>query len=92
MTCLIIFGKKNNISLNLSNFRFTNIEDARIVTSAFKSLTKIPLFQWSQVSKHSEWKPHVDVWFSRFKVSINLFFYYINLFTLLKLLIFFYKF
>ena len=33
----------------------------------------------------------VDVWFSRFKVSINLiFYYYVNSFTLLKLLKYFF--
>jgi hypothetical protein len=49
---------------------------------------EILLFQWSQVSKHPELKPQVDTWFSRFKVSINLniFFYYVNLVSLLKLL------
>jgi len=66
--------EKNNISLNLSNFRFTNIETARTITSIFKSSMEIPLFQWSQVFKHPEWKPQVDAWFSRFKVSINLIF------------------
>jgi hypothetical protein len=51
MTCLIIF-EKTNISLNLSNLRFTNIEVARTITSIFKSSMKISLFQWSQISKH----------------------------------------
>jgi hypothetical protein len=70
MTCLIIFEK--TISFNECNSRFTNIEAARTITSAFKSSMKIPLFQWSHVSKHPEWKPRVNAWFSRFKVSINL--------------------
>jgi hypothetical protein len=78
---------KNNVSLNLSNFRFINIKSARTITSAFKSSMKILLFQWSQVSKHPEWKPQVDAWFLRFKVSTNLnFFYHVNSNTLLKLL------
>jgi len=38
-------------------FRFTNIEAARVISSAFKSLMEIPLFQWSQISKHPEWIP-----------------------------------
>ena len=47
----------NNISLNLSNFRSTNIEVARIIISAFKSSMDILLFQWSWVSKYPEYKP-----------------------------------
>jgi hypothetical protein len=43
MTCLIIFEKI--ISFNECNSRFTNIEAARTITSAFKSSMKIPLFQ-----------------------------------------------
>jgi hypothetical protein len=77
---------KKIISFNECYFRFTNIEVARAITLAFKSLMKIPLFQWSQVFKHPEWKSQVGAWFSRFKVCINLD-------RLLKLLkIFFYKF
>jgi len=70
MACLIIFEKI--ISFNECNSRFTNIEAVRTITSTFKSSMKIPLFQWSHVSKHPEWKPRVNAWFSRFKVSINL--------------------
>jgi hypothetical protein len=55
MTCLIIFEKI--ISFNECNFRFINIEAARTITSTFKSSIEISLFQWSQVSKHPEWKP-----------------------------------
>jgi hypothetical protein len=51
-----------NISLNLSIFSFTNIEIAQVITSAFKSSMEILLFQWSQVSKHPDWKPHVNAW------------------------------
>jgi len=57
-----------------------------MITSAFKSSIEILLFQWIQVSKHPKWKPQVDAWFSRFKVSINLNIFYVNLFSLLKLL------
>jgi hypothetical protein len=51
---------------------FTNIEAAQVITSAFKSSMEILLFQWSQVFKHPNWKPHVDAWLTRFKVSVNL--------------------
>jgi len=47
---------------------------------------EILLFQWSQVSKHPEWKSEVDAWFSMFNVSINLNIFYVNLDRLLKLL------
>ena len=57
--------------LLLFNFRFTNIEAARTITLAFKSSMKIPLFQWSQVSRHPEWKPNIDAWFKRFQVGVN---------------------
>jgi hypothetical protein len=60
------------ILFNECNFRFTNTETARTITSVFKSSMKILLFQWSHVSKHLEWKPQVDAWFSRFRVSIKL--------------------
>jgi hypothetical protein len=62
----------NNISLNLSIFSFTNIEATRIITLSFKSSMEISWFQWSQVSKHPDWKPYVNAWFTRFKVSVNL--------------------
>jgi hypothetical protein len=61
MTSLIIFLKI--ISFNEYNFTFTNIEAARTITSTFKLSMEIVLFQWSQVSKHPEWKPQVDAWF-----------------------------
>lgn len=51
---------------------FTNIEAARTITSAFKSLMEISLFQWSHVSKHSEWKLQVNAWFSRRELMIML--------------------
>jgi hypothetical protein len=60
-----------NILLILFNFRFTNIEVAWTITSAFKSSMEIPLFQWSQVSKLPEWRPNIDPWFRRFQVSVN---------------------
>jgi hypothetical protein len=46
----IIYEQLINILLILFNFRFTNLEAARTITSAFKSSMEIPLFQWSQVS------------------------------------------
>jgi len=59
----IIYEQLINILLILFNFRFTNIEAARTITSAFKSSMEIPLFQWSQVSRHPEWRPNIDTWF-----------------------------
>jgi hypothetical protein len=53
-------------------FRFTNIEAARVISSAIKSSMEIPLFQWSQISRHPEWMPQINVWFNRFEVGINL--------------------
>ncbi|KAJ7002821.1 hypothetical protein NC653_008133 [Populus alba x Populus x berolinensis] len=47
--------------------KFTNIEAARVISSAFKSSMEIPLFQWSQISKHPEWMPQINAWFSRFQ-------------------------
>jgi len=41
-------------------FRFTNIEAVRVITSAFKSLMKILLFQQSQVSRYPNWRPYID--------------------------------
>jgi len=56
----IIYEQLINILLILFNFRFTNIEAAQTITSAFKLLMEIPLFQWSQVSRHPEWRPNID--------------------------------
>jgi hypothetical protein len=53
-------------------FRFTNIEAARVISSAFKLSMEIPLFQWSQISKHPEWMPQINAWFGRFQVGVNL--------------------
>jgi hypothetical protein len=64
----IIYEQLINI---LFNFRFTNIEAAQTITSAFKLLMEIPLFQWSQVSRHPEWRPNIDAWFRRFQVGVN---------------------
>jgi hypothetical protein len=58
--------------LILSIFRFTNIKAARVITSTFKSSIEISLFQWSQISRHPDWKPYIDAWFRRFEVSVNL--------------------
>jgi hypothetical protein len=52
-------------------FRFTNIKVARVITSTFESSMEIPLFQWSQVSKHPDWRPYIDVWFRRFQIGVN---------------------
>jgi hypothetical protein len=41
----IIYEQLINILLILFTFRFTNIEAAQIITSAFKSSMEIPLFQ-----------------------------------------------
>jgi hypothetical protein len=46
---------------------FTNIEAARTITLTFKSSMEIPLFQWSQVSRHPEWKPDIDDGLSDFR-------------------------
>jgi hypothetical protein len=45
-----------------------------------KSFMEVLLFQWSQVFKKLEWKPMIDVWFGKFKVSLylNNFFCYVN--------------
>jgi hypothetical protein len=67
----IIYEQLINILLILFNFRFTNIEAARTITLAFKSSMEIPLFQWSQVSRHPEWRPNIDAWFQRFQVGVN---------------------
>jgi len=56
----IICEQLINISLFIFIFRFTNIEDARVITSAFKSSIEIPLFPWSQVSRHPDWRPIVS--------------------------------
>jgi len=56
----IIYEELINI---LFNFKFTNIEAARTITLAFKSSMEIPLFQWSQVSRHPEWRTNIDAWF-----------------------------
>ena len=67
----IIYEQLINISLIYFIFRFTNIEAARVISSAFKSSMLIPLFQWSQVSKHPKWIPQIDAWFDRFEVGVN---------------------
>jgi hypothetical protein len=72
LTYNIICEQLINISLILFIFRFTNIKVARVITSAFKLSMEIPFFQWSQVSRHSEWRPYIDAWFQRFEVGGNL--------------------
>jgi hypothetical protein len=77
---VLVFVKKNyNIIYEVITiefisfiFRFTNIEAARVISSAFKSSMEIPLFQWSQISKHPEWMPQINAWFNRIEVGINL--------------------
>jgi len=77
---LVFFKKKNyNIIYEVITiefvsfiFRFTNIEAARVISSAFKSSMEIPLFQWSQISKHPKWMPQINAWFDRFEVGVNL--------------------
>ena len=59
----IIYEQLINILLILFNFWFTNIKVARTIISAFKSSMEIPLFQWSQVSKHPKWRPNIYAWF-----------------------------
>ena len=67
----VIFMDEKIISFNECNFKFTNNEVSITITSTFKLLMEIILFQCSQVSKHLEWKPQVNAWFSRIKVNIN---------------------
>jgi hypothetical protein len=71
-----------NISLILLIFRFIKIEPARVITSVFKLLIEIPLFQLSQVCRHPDWKPYIDAWFRRFGVSVNYFLCYIEIIDL----------
>jgi hypothetical protein len=71
----IICEQLINISLILFIFKFTNIEASRVITSAFKSSMEIPLFQWSKVYRHPDWRPYIDAWFRRFEVSVNFKFY-----------------
>jgi hypothetical protein len=44
------------------------------------------LFQWSQVFKNPKWKPMIDVWFGKFRVSIYLKKYHVYLVSLLILM------
>jgi hypothetical protein len=67
----IICEQLINISLILFIFRFTNIEAARVIISTFKSSMEIPLFYWSQVSRHPDWRPYINAWFQRFEVGVN---------------------
>ena len=50
---------------------FTNIEAARVLSSAFKSLMEISLFKLSRVSRYHEWIPNIDAWFDKFEVGVN---------------------
>jgi hypothetical protein len=78
---VLVFLKKTNyniiyevITIEFISFifRFTNIEAARVISSAFESSMEIPLFQWSQISKHPEWMPQINAWFDGFEVGVNL--------------------
>jgi len=78
---VLVFLKKKNyniiykvITIEFISFifRFTNIEATRVISSAFKSSMEIPLFQWSQISKHPEWMPQINAWFDKFEVGVNL--------------------
>jgi hypothetical protein len=40
---------------------------------------EIPLFQWSQISKHPKWMPQINAWFDRFEVGVNYNFQLINI-------------
>ena len=59
------------ILLILFIYEFTNIEATQVITSMFKSSMKILLFQWSQVSRHPNWRPYINAWFQRFDISVN---------------------
>jgi hypothetical protein len=85
---VLVFLKKKNyniiyevITIEFVSFifRFTNIEAARVISSAFKSSMEIPLFQWSQISKHPKWMPQINAWFDRFEVGVNYNFQLINI-------------
>jgi hypothetical protein len=67
---LITFEKL--ILTNEYNFRFINVEVARTIISAMESSMEMSLFQWSQVFKNLEWKPMIDAWFGKFRISIYL--------------------
>ena len=41
----------------------------RIITSMMKMSLEVPFFQWSQLKDHSEWRPVVEAWWGKFKVS-----------------------
>jgi len=73
---LIIFEKL--ISINECNFRFINVEVARIITSMIKSSMKVQLFQWSQVFKNPEWKPMLMHGSKSSRLIYTLFFYHVN--------------
>ncbi|KAJ6969910.1 uncharacterized protein [Populus alba] len=50
---------------------FTNIEAAQEISSVFKSSMEIPLFQWSQISRHPEWTSQINAWFDRIEDKFN---------------------
>jgi len=41
-----------------------------MITSPMKLSMKVSLFRLSKVFKNLEWKPIIDVWIEKFKVSI----------------------
>jgi hypothetical protein len=51
------------------------VEVVRTITLVLKSSMEMPLFKWSPIFKNPKWKPMIDVWFRKLKVSI-----YINIF------------
>jgi len=50
---------KNNFIYRMQ-FQVIYIEAAITIISGFKLSIEVLLFQWSQVSRHLEWKPHID--------------------------------
>jgi len=57
--------------MNLIYFQVHKIEIARVISSTFKSLMEIQLFQCSQVSIHPEWITQIDAWFIIFEIGVN---------------------
>jgi hypothetical protein len=51
------------------------VEVVRTITLVLKSSMEMPLFKWSPIFKNPKWKPMIDVWFRKLKVSV-----YINIF------------
>lgn len=67
--------------INLMNelkLMFINVEVSCMIALIIKSLMEMSLFQWSQAFKNLEWKPMIDAWFGKLKVSIYINNYYFN--------------